>query len=94
MNKRENVYASYEDQNVKTVVVYANDSSVLFYDAEFKNPVLTSELLDLYLKGMVIVVNEEDVKSYVKVIICNEGKVTTVSGDGLTDFTATEPVEE
>lgn len=96
MNKRDNVYARYEDQNVKTVLVYANESNELFYDVEFKNPVLNDELSDLFLKGMAVV---SDAVTY-KPIACatSDGgeKVGVIcyNGTSAIPFTATEPVEE
>lgn len=87
MNKRENVYARVDEKFVKTVVVYANSSKVLFFDAEFKNPVLTTELQDLFLKGITISV---DSALHMPVSYTSAGVVLADS----TTYTATAPVEE
>lgn len=55
MQKKENIYARVDEKNVKTVMLYANSSKALFYDAEAKtDKVKAAELQNLFVKGCVI----------------------------------------
>lgn len=55
MAKRETVNATYDEKFVKTVVLYANESKVLFYDKAAKvDKVSKADLNDLFLKGVVV----------------------------------------
>ena len=86
MIKRHEVYEQLKDVHVATVIVYPNESKVLFYDAAFEAPVLTTELKDLFIKGMTIVAGEELVAP---VAYTAEGVVTHEAEV----YTATAPVE-
>ncbi len=46
-------YDRYEDKNVAAVVVYANDSKA-YADSAHETQLKTSELKNLFIKGMVI----------------------------------------
>lgn len=47
------IYNDAKDKNVAQVVVYANSSNKLFYDAETKKAVPATECVDLFMKGVV-----------------------------------------
>lgn len=51
------VYNDAEDKNVAKIVVYANEDSELFYDADFTEgkEVAVADCLNLFLKGVVAV---------------------------------------
>ena len=56
MTKKEQIYARVDEQNVKTLVLYANTSGALYYDeAANKDKVLKADLTDLFLKGITVV---------------------------------------
>ena len=88
MLKRNEVFEQAKDLHVATVMVYPNESKVLFYDEAFEHPVLTTELKDLFIKGMTIVAGEEEL--VVPVGYTTAGVVTHEAET----FTATAPVEE
>lgn len=53
--KKDNVYAKSDEKFVKTVILYADGSDKLFYDAAAKvDKVATADLKDLFLKGVTI----------------------------------------
>lgn len=55
MTKRENIYGKADEKYVKTVILYANSTDELFYDAAAKdNKVLAVDLEDLFLKGVTV----------------------------------------
>lgn len=57
MNK---IFADAEEKYVKTVVVYADaDDGHLFYDSSKSQKIPKDELLNLFLKGMVIFLTDE-----------------------------------
>lgn len=88
MLKRHEIFEQAKDLHVATVMVYPNDSKVLFYDKAHEVPVLTTELKDLFIKGMTVVVAEDKLAVPV---------VYTAAGVELADataYTATEPTEE
>lgn len=87
MIKRENVYARVDEKFVKTVVVYANSGKVLFCDEAFEHPVLTTELKDLFLKGITISVDDA---LHMPVSYTEAGVALADS----TVYTATVPTEE
>lgn len=59
MAKRETVNAAYDEKFVKTVVLYANSSKVLFYDKGAKvDKVVKDDLNDLFLKGIVVFMSD------------------------------------
>lgn len=55
MIKRHNVYADSKDLHVAKVVLYAHSDKVLYYDAEHKISVNREELMDMLMKGLVLV---------------------------------------
>lgn len=91
MKKRETVNARYEEKFVKTTIVYANTSNVLFYDAAKTDKVLKTELKDLFLKGVTI---DNGSGALLTPVVCNaDGLIaysgtTTVTG---TAFTGSDP---
>lgn len=89
MVKRHNVYEHANDLHVRNVIVYANESNVLFYDEAFdeKAAVMTTEVEDLFLKGVVVATKT----GYVKPVAIADGKLVTHDAK---EFTATAPVEE
>lgn len=59
MSKKENIFARADEKFVKTVVLYANASKVLYYDAEAKtDAVAKEELKDLFLKGVTVIMSD------------------------------------
>lgn len=53
--KKDNVFATADEKFIKTTVIYADGSKVLFYDAAAKtDKVLNSDLPDLFKKGVTI----------------------------------------
>lgn len=61
--KMENIYAGSEEKYVKTVVVYADaDDGHVFYDSAKSQKIDKADLLDLFLKGMVINLSGEYLK--------------------------------
>lgn len=89
MIKRHEIYEQAKDLHVATVMVYPDESKVLFYDEALEVPVLTTELKDLFIKGMTIVVNEEEFE--VPISYTPNTGVKTVDK---TIYTATVPTEE
>lgn len=87
MIKRDNVYAQAEEKFVKTLMVYADSSNVLFYDAELKNAVSTVDLKDLFLKGLTVVTDD----ACLKAVAYTEAGITCYDGTAAVEFTATEP---
>lgn len=47
------VFQDAKDKNVAAVLVYANSSNAIFYDAAFKNAVPAEDCLELFLKGVI-----------------------------------------
>lgn len=90
MIKKDNVFARADEKFVKTLLVYANESNVLFYDAESVNAVLTTEVQDLFLKDITVV----DGENYLKPVAFTEAGVVCYDGSAAVTFTATKPVEE
>ena len=88
MLKRHEIFEQAKDLHVATVMVYPNEAKVLFYDEAHLVPVLTTELKDLFIKGMTIVVAEDEL--VVPVAYAAAG-VTTHEAEV---YTATEPTEE
>lgn len=53
--KKDNVFAKADEKFVKTTVIYADSSKVLFYDsAAKKDKVMKSDLPDLFKKGVTV----------------------------------------
>lgn len=52
---KDRVFQDAEDKNVATILVYANESKELFYDAEFTEAkaVPAEDCLNLFFKGVV-----------------------------------------
>lgn len=80
------VYIDAVDKNVAYQIVYTKASgNALTHDAEGKEKVYTDELKDMYLKGMVVLVNNAD---YMKPVSYSEsadvGTVVCVKGTGST----------
>lgn len=48
------VYANSDEKFVKTLLIYADENTKLYYDAEFENSVKSAELKDLFLAGVTI----------------------------------------
>lgn len=90
MIKKENVFARADEKFVKTLVLHANESNVMFYEAEFVNAVLTTEVQDLFMKGITVVNGE----NYFKPVAFTAAGVVCHDGSAAVTFTATEPVEE
>ena len=81
MPKKENIYARVDEKNVKTVMLYANSSKALFYDAEAKtDKVKTEDLQNLFVKGCVI---SQSGKLYKPVCFTNAGLIAC---DGTSTF--------
>lgn len=83
-----NIYNDAVDVNVAARLVYATSSGdALTHDAAGKEKVYTDELKDMYLKGMVVLVNNTD---YMKPVSYSEsadvGTIVCVKGS---DSTAT-----
>lgn len=81
-----NIYNDAVDVNVAARLVYAKASgNALTHDAAGEQKVYTDELKDMYLKGMVILVNNAD---YMKPVSYSEsagvGTVVCVKGTGST----------
>lgn len=83
MIKKEHIYAKADEKFVKTTVLYANSSKVLFYDKEAKlDKVKKDELKDLFLKGVVVFMTDV---YYIPVclkstgLIANDGTATAVT---------------
>lgn len=62
---------TYDEKNARGVMLHANASSKLFYDAETKVPVYTDELENLFVKGMVVKTSAGDL---FKPITLSKGK--------------------
>lgn len=90
MIKRDNVYAKADETYVKTLLVYANESNVLFYDEALQNPVTTDVVEELFLKGVTVVSGG----TYLKAVAFNTTGVICYDGTAAETFTATAPVEE
>ena len=88
--KKDNVYAHVDEKFVKTVLVYANGSNVLFYDEAFENAVSTEDLADLFLKGITVVTAD----AYLAALAYSEEGVTCYDGSSALVFTATAPEAE
>lgn len=86
MLKRHEIYEQLKDLHVATVMVYPNESKVLFYDEAHEVPVLTTELKDLFIKGMTIVAGE----TLVVPVAYTAAGVETHEAEV---YTATAPVE-
>ena len=93
------VYIDAKDKNVAYDLVHAKTSgNALTHDAAGKEKVYTDELKDMYLKGMVVLVNNAD---YMKPISYSEsagvGTIVCVKGTGSTPtfstFTSTKRAE-
>lgn len=90
------IFKDAADVNVATNLVYAKASgNALSHDAADKEKVYTDELKDMYLKGMVVLVNNAD---YMKPVSYSEsagvGTIVCVKGTGSTatfsTFTSTK----
>lgn len=46
-----------EDKNVAVRVVYSEDGSKIYYDSEFENEVPATDCLNLFIKGVVAVLD-------------------------------------
>lgn len=68
------IYNDAADKNVATVVIYANESKALFYDAECTVAVPATDMLNLFLKGVVAVLDG----TYYAAVTC--------TSDGVIDF--------
>lgn len=79
--KRENIYAKVDEKFVKTVVLYANGSKVLFYDKEAKtDKVAKTDLQELFTKGVMVVMSD------------NFYKPVCLKAEGLISYDGTEAV--
>lgn len=47
------IFKDASDKNVAAIVVYANSSKKLFYDAAFKNAVPADDCVNLFQKGVI-----------------------------------------
>lgn len=83
MSKKVNIYANGEEKYVKTVVLYANSSKALYYDAEAKtDAVAKADLEDLFLKGVTVFMNDVYYKPVclkTTGLIANDGTSTAVT---------------
>lgn len=66
------IYDDACDKNVAAVVVYINSGSY-YYDAAFTKAVPATDMLNLFLKGVVFKNND----TYVKAIACTEAGVVS-----------------
>lgn len=80
--KKHNVYSRVDEKFVKTVILYADSSKKLHYNAECTDKVATKDLLDLFLSGIVIFMSD---KYYTPVcysdsgIVANDGTTTALT---------------
>lgn len=86
MFKKDNVFAKADEKFVKVVKLYAADT-VLWYDPEFNNAVLKKDIEDLFLKGIVIVLENG---SMVKPVSIMDGDIKDADSN---TYTASEPEE-
>lgn len=85
--RKNTVNATYDEKFVKTTLLYANSSKVLFYDPETKtDKVLKDELEEAFKKGVTISYN----KSLYKPVICTtDGLVSIETSGAVTAITFT-----
>ena len=90
------VYANADEKFVKTTIVYANDDKILFYDGDFMKPVLTTELMDLLLNGVIIFSSSGGINMYIQPTIMDEfsGLGAHITGSNPIWYKATAPTEE
>lgn len=67
------IYNDAEDKNVATIIVYANETGNLFYDKTFTKEVPTTDMVNLFLKG---VVAEKDGTYYTAVSCTKNGVIS------------------
>lgn len=85
--KKDNVYARADEKFVKTVVLYANTSKVLFYDKEAKtDKVAKADLKELFEKGIVIAMNND---LYAPVCLKTTG-IVSYDGSAAVTFTGSD----
>lgn len=82
---RENIYARAEEKYVKTVLVYADDSNVLFYDEAKTEEVKTADAQDLFLKGLTVVADDV----YMRAVAFGASGVICYDGTDAQTFTTT-----
>ena len=85
------IYDDSKDKNVATTMVYADsDAGHLFYDEKKTTKIPKNEVVDLYLKGMVIVLDGK----YLSPIVCeNSGdgvQITSYDGTAAKTFKSSE----
>lgn len=85
--RKDTVNATYDERFVKTTLLYADSSKVLFYDPEAKtNKVLKADLEEAFKKGVTISYN----KNLYKPVACTTaGLIAVESSDSVTAITFT-----
>lgn len=77
------IYAKRDEKFVQTVLLYANASKALYYDAEAKKePVKKAELTDLFLGDVTVLMNDVYYKPVclkTTGLIANDGTSTAVT---------------
>lgn len=83
---KENVYAKYDEKNVKTTLLYANSSKALFYDKEAKHEkVMKTDLQDLFLNGVTVFMTDT---YYTPVCLKTTGLIASDGTSTAVTFTA------
>ena len=90
MAKKDYRYANSQEHHAKTLVVYANESNVLHYDAELKDVVTTDIIEELFVKGLTIATDDV----LLKPIAFTEAGVVCHNGTEAVTFAATKKATE
>lgn len=94
-NKHANViYADSAEKHVMGVILYPNeDSGKLFWDEKFEFPVMTNELEDLFVKGLINIKTENGISKPLTLTAYSNGNVNVNDSNG--EHAGTKPeVEE
>lgn len=82
------VYAKSEEKFVKATIVYQGENNVLYYDTDLANQIAGDDLLELYLRGNLVVARSSNLaNSYERAVTItpgNQGYIinnTYASGD-------------
>ena len=82
------VYAKSEEKFVKATIVYQGENNVLYYDTDLANQIAGDDLLELYLRGNLVVARSSNLaNSYERAFTItpgNQGYIinnTYASGD-------------
>ena len=90
------VYANADNKFVKTTMLYTN-MDVLYHDAEFTKPVLTTEAIELFLNGVSVKASDSAVGgwAYARIAWCAEdgSRMGCNLGGIAKSFNTTAPTE-